>query len=774
MTKYKLVFRRLKASRKQKIGIVTITALATAFLTITLVLTTTVRSSIAASASAPLSNADVVIKSAGGAEETRESRDTWVSVVKADPRLSSYFPVRSVFGEATAKETTPSVQITGISDASDLRWFSLSEGRWPNDSREIIADPGDGLSVGDNIPLRLTSDAETELRQVTVVGISDQQPLFSDSTIRLYSPEAFFSEGDEIRYITVRLNSGVDQSAVLTDLREELGDTAVVLSGADARALAASSSLAGVGQLQWMFNGLAALALLVGAILIRSSLVVLVARQQRSDALLRLVGMTASEVFRVTLAENALVSLSAASLGGLLGLAVAWPTGVALGFGAPSLPLGLWPVPISVIAGTLVSSMAAVGPSRGAGKTTPLEAFGQAPRRPDRVTALTNRLVRTARRILHPSNLPLLVALSFMEHSASRARAVVVTIGTCTMLVIGLLVGAASAGATMDHVLALRYPVDFSLTFESQDSNTEMAEESLQRIVGVSEVIELMGMEGDILRAGSEPFPLRIGVLDASLQAISAAPIPDLDERTVLVSPGLAKGLGVSPGGSVQISIGAVTESFAVRTNALADVNRGATVLISQAGASRMSVEHSHPISLWVAAQADANTADVNGAVSRVADHYVASLGGSFPERSQAESVVIMLTRLGIVLLSASVLVALIGVANVQRLSVIERRRSIAVLRALGLTGRELRASVLIESCLVAGMSAILGALIGFLCALVGVRLLLSDRGDLIYVIPWASLIAVIVLIICGSALAALTATSDYLHIEPAAALSED
>ena len=72
---------------------------------------------------------------------------------------------------------------------------------------------------------------------------------------------------------------------------------------------------------------------------------------------------------------------------------------------------------------------------------------------------------------------------------------------------------------------------------------------------------------------------------------------------------------------------------------------------------------------------------------------------------------------LGIVvgLLAVAVVIALIGVANTLSLSVLERRRESATLRAIGLSRRQLRWMLAVEGMLIAGVGALLGAGLGLL-----------------------------------------------------------
>src|SRR4029453_17882245 len=70
-------------------------------------------------------------------------------------------------------------------------------------------------------------------------------------------------------------------------------------------------------------------------------------------------------------------------------------------------------------------------------------------------------------------------------------------------------------------------------------------------------------------------------------------------------------------------------------------------------------------------------------------------------------------------LLLLSVIVALLGIVNTLALSVHERTREIGMLRAVGITRRQVRRMVRDESVITAGIGAILGIVLGVVFALI-------------------------------------------------------
>jgi putative ABC transport system permease protein len=121
------------------------------------------------------------------------------------------------------------------------------------------------------------------------------------------------------------------------------------------------------------------------------------------------------------------------------------------------------------------------------------------------------------------------------------------------------------------------------------------------------------------------------------------------------------------------------------------------------------------------------------------------------------ESRVATLLSLLYVLLALSVIVSLFGMVNTLALSVLERTRELGMLRAVGMTRREVRRIVRHESVITALIGAALGLPLGiFLAALV--TRALSSQG-IIFALPGTSLLVfVLIAIIAGIAAAILPA----------------
>lgn len=107
------------------------------------------------------------------------------------------------------------------------------------------------------------------------------------------------------------------------------------------------------------------------------------------------------------------------------------------------------------------------------------------------------------------------------------------------------------------------------------------------------------------------------------------------------------------------------------------------------------------------------------------------------------------------VLLALALVIAIVGVVNTLLLSVYERTRELGLLRAVGMTRRQVRSSIRLESVIISLLGTIVGLVIGvaFGWALVTA---LSDSGISSFAIPWSQLVVIVIIAILAGVGAAL------------------
>jgi putative ABC transport system permease protein len=106
-------------------------------------------------------------------------------------------------------------------------------------------------------------------------------------------------------------------------------------------------------------------------------------------------------------------------------------------------------------------------------------------------------------------------------------------------------------------------------------------------------------------------------------------------------------------------------------------------------------------------------------------------------------------------LLGLAVVIAVLGIVNTLALSVIERTREVGLLRAVGLSRRQLRRMVRLEAVIVAVLGAALGVVMGLVFGVVLQRAI-ADQGVDVLSIPWWQLVGFVALAALAGVLAAV------------------
>jgi putative ABC transport system permease protein len=147
---------------------------------------------------------------------------------------------------------------------------------------------------------------------------------------------------------------------------------------------------------------------------------------------------------------------------------------------------------------------------------------------------------------------------------------------------------------------------------------------------------------------------------------------------------------------------------------------------------------------------------------------------GAAVQRAFFQRVIDTLLAVVVGLLGVAVVIALVGVANTLSLSVIERRRESATLRAIGLTRGQLRGTLAVEGLLVAGVGTAVGAVLGVVYGWIGAGILLSQQGTVSLVVPWGDLGMVLAVALAAGLLASVLPARSAARTPPVTALATE
>src|SRR5665648_539731 len=388
-----------------------------------------------------------------------------------------------------------------------------------------------------------------------------------------------------------------------------------------------------------------------------------------------------------------------------------------------------------------------------------------------RVTPIS-RAVLVARAVGRNATTRLAGANSLRNPRRTSATSTALLIGVT--LVVMMATGAASARGALDDRLNQQYPVDVEaramddlgwfgeipdqLAGEYEDSD------------GVAAVARLTGGAFDITTADGTVWGAMEGVAadpDAARQVLhSDDQVAGLADDTVVVPQDLAASIGIRDGdtltfaegnvGTPQTGTGTTTTLTAVVTTL-----PGTRVVLTRE-ASRAVLGETPDALLWVLldehADAGAVVATLQTAASRSTSSTV-MVAGAATERVAYQQLINTLLAIVIGLLAVSVVIALVGVANTLSLSVIERRRESATLRAIGLSKRQLRESLAAEGMIIAGVGAVAGAVIGTAYGWVGARTVMNQIGRTPFAVAWRE-VAIVVVVAVAAGLAATATTT--------------
>jgi len=120
------------------------------------------------------------------------------------------------------------------------------------------------------------------------------------------------------------------------------------------------------------------------------------------------------------------------------------------------------------------------------------------------------------------------------------------------------------------------------------------------------------------------------------------------------------------------------------------------------------------------------------------------------------------------VLLALSVLVSLFGIVNTLVLTVFERTREIGMLRAIGMTRRQIRRMIRYESVI----TALIGAAVGIVLGLVLAVLLIARVDFIDFAFPTAQIVVFVIAAIFVGILAAIFPARRAAKLDPLRAIS--
>ena len=691
-----------------------------------------------------------------------------------------------------------------------------------------------GLGVGDELTMKAFDGAGgsgSDDRTYTVSGI---MPGSSASAMGLYLTDAGLQTvpseltADSVRVVAA---DGTDRG----DLAEEVRTTVAEAGSADAltvrtvdqvvdEQLEAMSDSTNVLDTVGLAFGL--LAAGVAALVISNTFNVLVASRTRVLALFRAVGATRRQVRGAAVIE----SLSLGIIGSILGVGL----GLGLGWGLAAAARAFWMPefaqmslsPLALVAGPAVGILVTVAagliPALRSSRVSPIEALrpvdvpaAAAGIRWFRATlAIVLGAVGIALCLLGASSqsvlfgilgcfvlfvalligarvfVPPLVALlarlialitrrsptvRLAGRSASTAGGR--TASTTGALLIGItlvtavVVGSASLQRTLELATAEDTPVDLVVTASGSDVDSVLDDSPV-----VDDRVEVPSAAASVsVEGGQGENDLTIAsAAEAGDSSVVRSDGYDVEQGTVLVDPdelGLDGVTSDVDGKTVTVAVGG--ETLTLEAVGSRNVPAG-TALVSGADGRTIDAAAGDAVEqqTWVRIADDASTSQIEALSSELDG--IGADSDAEPAQNRAEYASMFQVALTVVLglLAAAVIIAVIGVSNTLTLSVIDRRREGALLRALGFTRRSMSRMITIESLLMTVIALVVGAGVGTFFGWVGTASITPDVTEPVLSVPPVQLGLIGLAAVLAAVLASAIPARTMSRIAPAKGMS--
>ncbi len=362
------------------------------------------------------------------------------------------------------------------------------------------------------------------------------------------------------------------------------------------------------------------------------------------------------------------------------------------------------------------------------------------------------------------------------------------TSATATALLIGVTLvamfstGAASARATVEAELDGSFPVDVVVSTDGisigEDGRTTELSPAVRRAVcaldGVAACAESSLTDVSLSSSANAGISAQVRGIDADDAAAvlhTRAAVAPLAPGTVVVPEVWADHREIVDGEQITL---AGPDGEATFTAAVTPMT-ASTLLLVPSDAARLEAD-APVVSLWVTLDDIREASTVVPHIHDVVSGYdtPARVTGSAEERAEIGQVIDTLLAVVLGLLAAAVVIALIGVANTLSLSVIERQKESATLRAIGLTKGRLRGMLAIEGTLIALVGAVLGVALGLAYGWLGTATALSLMANTVLAVPWQQIALVLLIAVAAGLLASVLPGRTAARTSPVEALAAD
>ena len=378
------------------------------------------------------------------------------------------------------------------------------------------------------------------------------------------------------------------------------------------------------------------------------------------------------------------------------------------------------------------------------------------------------------------------VGVANIARNPSRVAATGVALLIGVTLVSTLATGAVTTKRTLAKDIDQRYSLDIEISGQGLNKNNVRA---IQRIKGVADAELVQRFNAKVESGGPSQDSMTVYALDASrIRRVLHADLgPDTQKSDALLvsTRTISQHSGYRDGSQLKLSIADPQtddergkEAVARRT--LTGVFAGfggldTSGVYAITDSRNVAGINTKTHEIWIRTQGDRDAAllldDIRQAVGEHDD--MAISGGLTQKRLWGERIDSLLAIM-VALLGVAVIIALIGVSNTLMMSVLERRRETATLRAIGMSSVQVRRSLGVEACMIALGASLAGIILGMLFGWIGAYQIFVPLGSVTFTVPWSAFALILPVALLAAVAASMLPAREAVKVSPIEALSDD
>ncbi|HCB06156.1 MAG TPA: ABC transporter permease [Nocardioides bacterium] len=701
----------------------------------------------------------------------------------------------------------------------DLEGLIIVDGHEPHGPDEVVLDENTadeaGYQLGDEVSIVTSTEAlDVHPQLVGIAGFREGGSLNGATYAAFDTPTAqqlFLDGADAFNVIWVTAKDGVSQQELTDEASAVLPDGFEAVTGDDAAEESAGPLLSGIDFLTTFLLIFAGIALVVSSYIIVNTFSILVAQRSRELALLRALGASKRQVIRSVQLEAFAVGVIGSTLGLALGVLLAMGIRslvATIGLDIAEQPLVFAPrTPIAAYAtGIVVTMIAAWLPARRTGRIAPVQALRDDVALPE--SSVRRRLLLGIALLVlgvplvlvglfvpaAPHNgwwvgagvLAVLLGVTaaspvigrpFLRATGAVDAALFGPIGrlagqnslrnprrttaTASALMIGLTLAftvailGSSAKASVDKAVEENFIGDYIVSSAFGEGYSPAITDRIAETEGVDSVLRERFGYGLFRGDGTPMVATGADSIDRFGLTMHSGRATDLADQTVLVEKEWADEHDLTTGDTFEVTVPTGPQQWQVVGVFEENPLIFAPVLTTVPTLLGAGFPDQDNYVVVFAADGAAGAALQERLDAVVADLPVVTVKDEQAFAAEQRAPIDRIIYIIYVLLIFAVVIAILGIVNTLALSVIERTREIGLLRAVGVSRRQLRLMIRLESVVIAVLGAVLGVGLGIAF---GVTLMyaLRDQGLERIDIPFGQLVVFLVLSLVIGVLAAV------------------